>query len=381
MATPRKILLIYDCLYPASLGGVEYRNYCLAKALAARGHQVTLAGWGHTTATELHPNMHIVHLPFSRKLHDQDGKRGLWPTLLFALAVLRLNPKKYDVIETANIPYLHILPLALHCALAHKPLIVTWHEFFGNYWRDYKGPLAAGLFGAMERLVLKLAPIRWAVSQHTQRRLQDQGAASTLLANGVWLKDIRAVQQRPTIVAPDLLYAGRLIPEKRIDLLITALTNPELAQVTLGIVGDGPSRAALQDLVAKYGLQARVQFYGRLPQIEAMWHLLAHCKIAVQPSQREGFGLFPLEAMALGKPVIYCAAPDNAIGEIARDGKEGVSAAPDPIALAHAIARLLNNPEIYQAMSDQAVLRATEFDWPTIAIRAESLIDAILASF
>ena len=107
------ILLIYDCVYPASLGGVEYRNYCLARALAERGHRVSLAGWGDVPAASLPVGVNFVRLPFAVRLHDRDGKRGIMPTLRFAAAMQWLDLAAYDIIETANIPYLHVVPLAI----------------------------------------------------------------------------------------------------------------------------------------------------------------------------------------------------------------------------------------------------------------------------
>jgi glycosyltransferase involved in cell wall biosynthesis len=104
-----------------------------------------------------------------------------------------------------------------------------------------------------------------------------------------------------------------------------------------------------------------------------MWHLLAHADLAVQPSRREGFGLFPLEALALGKPVIYCAAEENAIGDVVRHEREGLCTEPTPEALALAIARLLDDPRDRAEFSRRARERAAHYDWPAVAERAEVL--------
>jgi hypothetical protein len=109
--------MIYDCIYPVSLGGVEYRNYCLARALVDRGHSVCLAGWGDLPATSLPAGVTLVRLPYAAPLHDRDGKRGIVPTLRFAAAMLRLDLSAYDIVETANIPALHLFPLAVRCWL------------------------------------------------------------------------------------------------------------------------------------------------------------------------------------------------------------------------------------------------------------------------
>jgi glycosyltransferase involved in cell wall biosynthesis len=143
--------------------------------------------------------------------------------------------------------------------------------------------------------------------------------------------------------------------------------------IQLGIVGDGTERQALEALSRELGLECRVRFYGRLPAIEDMWHLLAHAELAVQPSRREGFGLFPLEALALGKPVIYCAAEENAIGDVVRHEREGLCTEPTPEALAAAIARLLVDPGERADFSRRARERAAHYDWPAVAQQAETL--------
>jgi glycosyltransferase involved in cell wall biosynthesis len=143
--------------------------------------------------------------------------------------------------------------------------------------------------------------------------------------------------------------------------------------IQLGIVGDGTERQALESLSRELGLGERVRFFGRLPAIEDMWHLLAHADLAVQPSRREGFGLFPLEALALGKPVVYCAAEENAIGDVVRHEREGLCTEPTPEALAAAIARLLDDPTERADFSRRARERATHYDWPAVAEQAERL--------
>jgi hypothetical protein len=171
MSSARSILLIYDCMYPVSLGGVEYRNYCLARALAERGHRVSLAGWGDVPPASLPPGVTLVRLPHAVRLHDRDGKRGIVPTLRFTAAMLWLDLSPYDIVETANIPYLHVFPLAVRCWLARKPLVVSWYEFFGPYWRRYKGGLTAPLFRGIEWLVAQLGDRVNASCEQTRLKL------------------------------------------------------------------------------------------------------------------------------------------------------------------------------------------------------------------
>jgi len=144
----------------------------------------------------------------------------------------------------------------------------------------------------------------------------------------------------------------------------------------LGIVGDGPDRPRLEALAASLGIADHVVFYGRFPEIMDMWRLLAGARIAVQPSAREGFGLFPLEALALGRPVVICESADNAVGAIVRDGVEGLCTAAAPDALAAGLQSLLDDDMLWSQMSNNASNRAILYDWPTIAERVEKFIQS-----
>jgi glycosyltransferase involved in cell wall biosynthesis len=96
-------------------------------------------------------------------------------------------------------------------------------------------------------------------------------------------------------------------------------------------------------------------------------------EFSTQNSRRAGFGLFPLEALALGKPVIYCAAEENANGDVVRHEREGLCTEPTPEALAAAIARLLADPGERADFSHRARERAAHYDWPAVAQQAEAL--------
>lgn len=377
-----RFLLVYDCIYPESLGGVEYRNHCLAQALVERGHTVTVAGWVKSPHTPS-PGIKILPLAYSTTIHDGSGQRSALTSLRFAAAVARLDIAAYDVIETANIPYVHILPLALRCLLARKPLIVTWHEFFGPHWSRYKNQTAGHAYRAVEWLCAQIGHLN-AVSPLTAGRLSVARTRSGLapvpiIPCGVWLRDIQLAMLAPARDAPPLLYAGRLIPEKRIDLLLQAVakldrTSSRANPMLLGVVGDGPDRSRLEALTASLDITDRVKFYGRIPDIMDMWRLLAGARIAVQPSAREGFGLFPLEAISLGRPVVTCESADNAVNAVVRNGVEGLCTAANPDALAEGLTSLLDDDTLWSHMSNNAAHRASFYDWPSVAERIEGFV-------
>jgi len=125
-------------------------------------------------------------------------------------------------------------------------------------------------------------------------------------------------------------------------------------------------------LADELGIADRVDFRGHVEANTDVWRNLGQARVAVQPSEREGFGLFPLEAMAAGLPVVYCESPESAVPELVRDGVEGVCSAPDPQALAAVLERLLTDEAEWSHLRQNALARAGEYDWDEIARRIEA---------
>jgi glycosyltransferase involved in cell wall biosynthesis len=188
--------------------------------------------------------------------------------------------------------------------------------------------------------------------------------------------------------APPLLYAGRLLTHKRLDLLLGAVARlsamPAAAGIPGGplltIFGEGPDRPRLERLAAELGIADRVVFRGHVATSEEVWRELGRARLAVQPSAREGFGLFPLEAMAAGLPVVYCESPESAVAELVRHGIEGIATPPDPEALAAGIATLLADPGAHARLAEAAHTRAAQYDWGEIARQIEEVCERLLAS-
>ncbi|MEW2357923.1 glycosyltransferase [Spirillospora sp. NPDC029432] len=118
-----------------------------------------------------------------------------------------------------------------------------------------------------------------------------------------------AVRERLGI-GPDAFVigtVGRLVPTKRLDVLIDAFTQLDQGEpgqeVRLLIVGDGPHRAELERRAAE---DARVLFVGDTAYVPGM---LAAMDLYASPSTQETFGLSVLEALASGLPVLYTACP------------------------------------------------------------------------
>ncbi|MBA7486603.1 Alpha-monoglucosyldiacylglycerol synthase [subsurface metagenome] len=321
-----KIAYVYDAVYPWVKGGVEKRIREVSVRLADRGHEVHIYGmrsWdGPATIERDGVTLHGIS---PREDLYAGGRRPVPQALRFGQAVLRpLLASGADVIDCQNFPYFSCFAAKGASVLRRIPLVVTWHEVWGDYWYDYLG--RRGAFGkAVERLAAGLTDHPVAVSPSTARALEGLGVAGPVpvVPNGIDMERIAAVA--PAAEGSDVIFTGRLIREKHVDVLLRALVpvREELGDFRALIVGDGPERPALERLARDLGLSGAVTFTGFLPDYESVIAAMKASRVFVLPSTREGFGIAALEAMACGLPVVTTDHPGNAAGDLVQEGVNG----------------------------------------------------------
>lgn len=181
-----------------------------------------------------------------------------------------------------------------------------------------------------------------------------------LLARGVARGRIRTIENfltlsalpfEPPPSAPglELLFVGRLAPEKGLDVLLDALERGE-ARGHLTVVGDGAERSALEQRAHRLGLDERVHFVGWQDDVTPF---LRRASAVVMPSLREGLPLAAIEAAALGRPLVASAV--GGIPGLVDDGRTALLVPPgDAAALAAALATLAERLETLQAAAIEA---------------------------
>jgi glycosyltransferase involved in cell wall biosynthesis len=170
----------------------------------------------------------------------------------------------------------------------------------------------------------------------------------------------------------DVTYIGRLIDEKRVDLLLEALAQlrDRRPAVRCVIVGEGPARATLEARAAALGLAERVRFLGRVDQSRAI-DILRDTRTLVMPSAREGFGMAVIEAMACGAVPIVVRGRYSAAADLVRDQVDGRICDASSDAIAASIDELLGSPDTLAGMRREARSTAASFDWDAIALKME----------
>jgi glycosyltransferase involved in cell wall biosynthesis len=342
------IAFVSDVVYPFIKGGAEKRIYEMGKRLATEDeiHIFGVKWWRGENDIDLE-GMHLHGICKPLRLYV-GRRRSVREAMRFAASLDELSAYNIDIIDCSQFPYLHCFPSKLISRIKGIPLVITWHEFWGDYWYQYLGSL--GYFGKLiERATLQLADQVIAVSAATKEILDQHKKNAVLVPNGVDIAFIDSVASAE--ISIDALFVGRLISEKNVDLVIRALP----AHSTLCIVGDGPEKERLVRLSKE--VNARVCFASGL-SYEQLISVMKASNSLVLPSVREGFGIVALEALACGTPVITSNAKKNAAKELINHGENGflVSATVDDIKSA------LSEVD-KQRMSHAAKASAAAFDW------------------
>ncbi|MFI5003703.1 MAG: glycosyltransferase, partial [Solirubrobacterales bacterium] len=177
-----RICLVYDCLFPYTVGGAErwYRN--LAERLAAEGHEVTyltLRQWEQGAQPEIDGRVRVVSAGPRMALYTEGGRRRIAPPLVFGLGVLwhlLRHGRRYEVVHTCSFPYFSLLSAALARPLGGYGLVVDWHEVWSRaYWREYLGGLGGEIGYAVQLLCARLPQRAFCFSQLHAGRLRGEG--------------------------------------------------------------------------------------------------------------------------------------------------------------------------------------------------------------
>jgi glycosyltransferase involved in cell wall biosynthesis len=338
-----RICLVYDCLYPHTIGGGErwYRN--LAERLGAEGHEVTyltLRQWerGADPGVE---GVEVVAVGPRMGLYGGGGTRRILPPLVFGLGVLLhllRHGARYDVVHTASFPYFSLLAAALLRRAHGYHLAVDWFEVWSlAYWREYLGRVGGRAGWLVQRRCMRVRQRAFCFSRLHAERLRLLGLRGEVTA----LAGIYAGSTAPAVpqsVEPVVVFAGRHIPEKRAVAVVPAVARAadSVPELRAEILGDGPQRSEVLLRIAELGLEDIVEAPGFVAseEVEAR---LRRALCMVLPSRREGYGLIVVEAAALGTPSVVVRGEDNAATELIEEGVNGfvaASASPEDLAAA-----------------------------------------------
>lgn len=369
-----QIAFISDAVFPYHKGGKETRLYELSTRLAAEGNDVhiyCMKWWkGSSNRIENGVQLHGI-CPFIPLYSGE--RRSIIQGLIFGLSCFSLLFQKLDVIDVDHMPFFPIYSTRVVCWLKRKRLIATWNEVWGKqYWDVYLGGIKGQIASLIEKCAVGLPDLILSISPLTTSRLVSQFNVPVdkiiTIPCGYPKNEIDLV--KPSSEKSDLIFVGRLLAHKNIDLLLQAVSilRDKYPHMVCRIVGTGPEYENILRLQHELKLKNNVVLHGSVHKHEEVFSLMKSSKIFVFPSTREGFGIVVLEANACGLPVVTVKHEDNASQQIAQ-----VAVDFDALKLSEAIDKLLSNgvsKELRQNMRENV----ETYDWDKIIVAYKKAI-------
>ncbi|MGB8310395.1 MAG: glycosyltransferase family 4 protein [Halobacteriota archaeon] len=374
-----------DAIYPYNMGGADKRLWELARKLAENGeHDVHIYGmkWWDGDDVIVTDNVVLHGVCDVYELYSDSGVRSIKEAMVFSLKVLpHLLKDEYDIIDCNQFPYFPCISGKIASMVKRKPLVITWLEVWDDYWYDYLGKTGGTIGKLVEKFTMRLSDGIVAVSNKTRDDLIRCGVRPErveVVPVGIDLERIMRIA--PSNDKADILFAGRLIYEKRIDVLIEAiaLLKKELPAVTCRIIGDGPERENLQTLVRRLSLNDNVEFMGFIDQ-DGLIGYMKSSKAFVLPSVREGFGLVIVEANACKLPVVSIRHDMSAVSELIRDGVSGFlvnELSADKIA--QVVLPLITNDLLRQRLAETGYELSRKYGWSDVSKRVIDIYQGLL---
>jgi glycosyltransferase involved in cell wall biosynthesis len=338
-------------------GGAEVHVAEIFGRLAAQGFEVTwlTSAFAGGAARETRCGMQVV--------------RGSGvPTYYLRAAAGCLRETRRGRVDVV-VECLNKLPF-LSPAYARAPVVALCHHLFGETaFEQVAWPVAAAVW-SVERLIPRVyRRARFvAISESTRDDLVARGVAPARIE--VHHPGIAPPAEPPPSLAERghrVAYVGRLERYKRVDVLIDAFARvaKRLPEARLLVIGQGADRPRLERLAAAAGVAERTTFTGFVPEAEKQ-RLLAHARVCVCPSAKEGWGLTVIESNAVGTPNVASDAPG--LRDSVRHGETGFLArAGDAEAFAARIGDLLADDALAARMSAAAIAWSRRFGWDRAA--------------
>src|SRR5260370_17451898 len=251
-----KMAFVYDAIYPYVKGGAEKRNYELSKRLAKQGYEVHIYGmkWWQGKDIIKKEGVYLHCICKSKPLYTKEGRRSIWQAIYFGIQCFKLIKEDFTILECCGFPYFSLFTCKIISIIKRKNLFSTWHEVWGiNYWKEYLGKISI-LGIIIEKLSILMPDTIITVSDATAKRITKElrfRKPFFTIPNGIDYKEIKKIS--PSNTESDIIYAGRLLDFKHVDVLIRAvsLIKEKSPSVKCTIVGDGPQRSFLEELTEK----------------------------------------------------------------------------------------------------------------------------------
>jgi glycosyltransferase involved in cell wall biosynthesis len=265
-----------------------------------------------------------------------------------------------------------VIPTKFPSYLVRHPLKVPWlfhqhrevYDLYGtpycSFTDDPEEQEIRQTIIRMDSKTLRESPSIFTISKNVSARLEKYNG---IQSSPLYPPPRYAGRYRSGPFGDYALYAGRLDPLKRCDLLIEALRHTE-SRARLVIAGAGPQRENLERQVERLDLGERVVFAGFVPEDELLDLYAGSFGVLYAPVD-EDYGYVTVEAFLSGKPVVTCTDSGGTL-EFVEHGQSGLIVEPNPEAMGSAVDELFHNREMAREMGEAGRPRVSDIGWDLV---------------
>jgi len=349
-----------------NLGGAERVAATLANCFVAKGHEITFALLVDEQTPRLFhldPRVRVVCLDIFRV---PDGWADRLAGIVRRNAAIRRAFRQaspdvlLSVTDTTNVRAL-LAAAGLDIPVVVLELTDPLHYSIGWLWRGLQ-PL---LYGRAAAVVVQTQAMADYYARFVPRRRLH-----------IFFNPIDFPQEITSGArGQDIVYVGRLAPEKNIPLLFEAFAACPNAGWRLLLTGSGPEREALERLAGRLGIAGSVHFLGYVPEV---FPVLAQAAFCVLPSLFEGLPNALCEALVMGTPCVATAT--SGAKAVIRHGENGLLCpVNDAKALAEAMTRLMTDGPLRAEMGEKALALRRDVSLDAVMTRWSGLLHQVAA--
>jgi glycosyltransferase involved in cell wall biosynthesis len=333
------ILRVASDLYPVVVGGIGIHVHELSKWQVKYGHHVTVFTNGRKKfkKQELIDGYQVRRFPVRFNFFGNSISPDLIPALI-------QYKGQFDIIHAHSHLFFSTNVCTLNRLLDSTPLIVTNHGLISASAPEWLNQIYKK---TITKITFDIADCILCYTEIEKKNIEKLGINTKkirVIHNGVDTTLFTPHPNKKKNGFQHLLWVGRFVLGKRVDLLIEAYntTLKEYPNARLTLVGEGPLKESIENKIEKLGLKKNIQIINRIDNSD-LPALYNQADIFILPSLMEGIPRTLLEAMSCGIPVIVTELPH--LANLVKDAGLFIPRE-NPIVLSEQIARLLQNKEL-----------------------------------
>jgi glycogen(starch) synthase len=374
-------ILIVNSEYPPVGGGASNASAHIARELVQLGQEVTVltSAYAQLPREQQDAGVRVLRVPSLRRNADRSNatEQGVFMILASLLGLWTMRQVRPQVVLAFfGVP--SGVAAWFWSFFFRVPYIVCLRGGDVPGFRPYDFAKYHRVLAPLLRRVWRKAAAVVANSEGLRQlgNIFEPKLPIAVIPNGV---DLSAFSGAQTVrEGAHMLFVGRVVYQKGLDLLLTALQTLSVPGWKLTIVGDGPSADRLKQQAAELGIIQSVQFVGWQTR-DRLAAYLKEADLFVYPSRHEGMPNAVLEAMASGLPVLATRIAGSE--ELVTSDTGVLVPSEDSAALGSALEQLLRDAALLQRMGSAARKRVEEqYSWRFVTEKFLALIEAAVAS-